>query len=93
MAAAEEPPPVAAEGAQLKMEAQAETTVIVVVVADGLLAVAPCSMLGFGVVAADSLPPLEHNAAGSQYKDSFKIEAVNSQTLPARENSTLTINL
>jgi hypothetical protein len=50
-------------------------------------------MLGFGVVAADSLPPLEHNAAGSQYKDSFKIEAVNSQILPARENFTLTINL
>jgi hypothetical protein len=29
-------------------------------------------MLGFGVVVADSLPPLEHNAAGSQYKDSFR---------------------
>jgi hypothetical protein len=57
MAAAEEPPPVAAEGAQLKMEAQAEATVIVVVVADVLLAVAPCSMLGFGVIPADSLPP------------------------------------
>jgi hypothetical protein len=74
------------------MEPQAEATVIVVV-DDVLLAVAPCSMLGFGVVAADSLPPLEHNAAGSQYKDSFKIEAVNSQILPARGNSTLTINL
>jgi hypothetical protein len=45
------------------MEAQAEATVIVVVAADVLLAVAPCSMLGFGVVAADSLSPLEHNAA------------------------------
>jgi hypothetical protein len=43
------------EGAHLKMEAQAEMTVIVVV-ADVLLAVAPCSMLGFGVVAANSLP-------------------------------------
>jgi hypothetical protein len=75
------------------MEAQAEVTVIVVVVADVLLAVAPCSMLGFGVVVANSLPPLQHNAAGSQYKDSFKIEAVNSQTLPARENITLIINL
>jgi hypothetical protein len=85
-----------AEGAQLKMEAQVEVTVIVVVVVvvvDVLLVVAPCSMLGFGVVVADSLPPLEHNAAGSQYKDSFKIVVVNSQTFHARENFTLTINL
>jgi hypothetical protein len=74
------------------MEAQAEVTVIVVV-AYVLLVVAPCSMLGFGVVAADSLPPLEHNVVGSQYKVSFKIEVVNFQTLPTRENFTLTINL
>ncbi len=47
--------PVVVEGAHLKMEAQAEMTVIVVV-ADVLLVVAPCSMLGFGVVAANSLP-------------------------------------
>jgi hypothetical protein len=50
--------PVVTEGAQLKMEAQAEVTMIVVVVTDVLLVVAPCSMLGFGVVAVDSLPPL-----------------------------------
>jgi len=82
------------------MEAQAKVTVIivvvvvvVVVVADVLLVVAPCSMLGFGVVTANSLPTLEHNVAGNQYKDSFKIETINFQTLPARENFTLIINL
>jgi len=49
------------------MEAQAEVTVIVVVVVvdDVLPVVAPCSMLGFGVVVVDSLPPLEHNVVAS----------------------------